>query len=117
MGGDGEDWESPSVAEWYLAIKEGATNHVLVAPFDLYEMLMEVNREQKQGRLKIGISAAGMEESYATLDVMAKTIEGVVGKMSKDQVLPIEENNKEVGVISKSDLRIHEGESVGTWKD
>ena len=48
-GGDGEDWESLSSTERYMATKEGGIKHVLVTPSELYEMLMGAKKEQKQG--------------------------------------------------------------------
>ena len=73
-----------SVTNRYVEIEEGATNHVLVSPFEPYEMLTEVNNEKEKGRMKSTIGAAGMKESYATLNIMAKTTERIVGKMAKD---------------------------------
>ena len=62
-------------------------------------MLMEVNKEQKQGRLQIRIGAAGKKGSYSTLNIMESTIDSVVGEMSKDQAFEelwgIEERERE----------------------
>ena len=84
-GGEGGNWKSPSVTEWYLMMKEGVANHVLAIPFELYEMLMDVHKEQKQGRLGNWVGAAGKRETYSTLNIMAIAIDSVVGEMSKDQ--------------------------------
>ena len=48
MGG-GEDWRSLSVTDWYVEMKEGAIKHVIVSPFELYEMLMDVNKNKRMG--------------------------------------------------------------------
>ena len=60
--------------------------NVLAIPFGRFEILTEVNREQKHGRLKIRIWTKGKTASYATWNIMTKTIDGIVGKQTKDQV-------------------------------
>ena len=67
-------------------IKEGAMEKVLVIPFELFGILMEVNHEQKQGKLEIMIGTTGQTESYATLNIMTKRIDGIVGKEAKEEV-------------------------------
>ena len=59
MGGKGEGGKSQSVSEWFLAIIEGASGHFLSIPFEVYEMLMEINKAHKQGRWKIRIGMDG----------------------------------------------------------
>ena len=49
MGEKGEDWRSMAVADWLLEIKEGVMNHVPVSPYEVYEMLMEVNKSGAMG--------------------------------------------------------------------
>ena len=55
-------------------MKDGAIKHVLAVRFDLYEMLMDVRKGQKQGRAKIRIGAEGKKESYSTMGIMTSTI-------------------------------------------
>ena len=43
-GSDGEDWESIAVSGRFLAPKEGILPHVLASPFEVYEILMGINR-------------------------------------------------------------------------
>ena len=83
---EGLGWKSLSANKRYLPLTGGATKHVLFIPFELFEILMEVNHEQSQGILKITIGAAGKTESYATLNIVTKTIGGIVGKKTKEQV-------------------------------
>ena len=49
MSGKGEDWKSTAVADWFLSITEGVLKHVLVIPFEVYEMWMDVSEAQKRG--------------------------------------------------------------------
>ena len=79
MGGGGEDWGSPALTEWYMGTQEGAMENVLASPFGIYEMSIDVNKEQNQARLKIRIGTAGKKESYSTLDSMTSTIDNSVG--------------------------------------
>ena len=84
-GGIGE-WESPSAAERYLHMKEGAIKHVRISPFEFYEISTEVNRQKKQGEVGNQDRGAGETESYSALNIAAKAIGGIDGEMAKDRV-------------------------------
>ena len=56
---------------------------------------MEVNKAQKQGRLGITIGNSGANGTYATLNGMARTIESIVGPMSKGQAFHAMRSNEE----------------------
>ena len=58
MAGNEEDgWKSSHTDAWFLAPKEGILSQVLVSPFDIYEILMRINRDQK-GRTKLRVGTA-----------------------------------------------------------
>ena len=86
-GEKGEDWRSLAVSERFLALKEGAAQHVLASPFDAYEILMGINREKTPGRMKTRVGTAWEESPYSMLNVMATTIDIIVWKMSKSDAL------------------------------
>ena len=79
-GRNGEDWRPIAVSPRYLCVKGAALKHVLAGPYAIFEILMEVNREQKTPRLKLRIGATGHKGSYGTLHIMTHSIEGIVGK-------------------------------------
>ena len=60
--------------------------HCLVSPFAIFGISMEANPDQRQGRLAIRIGPTGQTESYATLNIMKKTIDGIVGKKTNKHV-------------------------------
>ena len=57
-------------------MKDAALKHVLVSPYGIFEILMEVSREQQARGLELRIGATGNPWSYATLNIMAHTIDG-----------------------------------------
>ena len=115
-GEDGEDWKSLSSNERYLSITEGSMKHVLVSPFELFEILMEVDHEQKQGRLKIRIGTKGETESNATLNIVTKATDGIVGRKPKEKVPQSMQSSGSV-LIPKSKLWIPKGVSFRAQKD
>ena len=92
-----------------MSMKEGAIKNVLSGPFELYEMSTEVNKEQKQGRMKIRIGASWEKESYATLNIMTSTIDSIAGEMSTDQAFEAMEKIEESGDYPQPQIRIHLG--------
>ena len=57
-GEKGEEWRSIAVSDRFLALKEGVIPHVLASPFEVYEILMGINREQTQGRMQIRVGTS-----------------------------------------------------------
>ena len=90
--------------------------HVLVSPFELFEILMEVDHEQKQGRLKIRIGTKGETESNATLNIVTKATDGIVGRKPKEKVPQSMQSSGSV-LIPKSKLWIPKGVSFRAQKD
>ena len=85
-GNLGEGWKSLSSTERWVAIKEGVSKHVLVRHCEIFGILTEVNHEQRQGRLKLTIGPTAKTGTYATLNIMAQTIGGIVGNKSQEEV-------------------------------
>ena len=56
--GKGEDWRSLAVSDWFLAIKEELLIHVIASPAEVYEISMETNRRETQGKMKMRIGTA-----------------------------------------------------------
>ena len=59
LGERGADGKSIEVGMWWICVKDGVVNHVLASPYEIYDILMEVNHEQKQTRLKLRIGPTG----------------------------------------------------------
>ena len=51
-------------------LKAGVMKHVIASPFGVFGILMEVNHEQRQGRLERMIGTSGNAGAYATLNIM-----------------------------------------------
>ena len=79
-------------------MKDGATNHVLAGPYEIYEILMEANHAQKQPMLKLRIGTAGKTGPYATSGVMTQTIGGIVGKRSREEATQSVKNNGSIDI-------------------
>ena len=95
MGAKGAKWKSTPLTDWFFAVKEGVMRHVLVSPYEVYEMLTEVNKEQQQGRWMIKIGTSGKKETYSTMNVLTRAIESIAGKMRKDQAFQAMRSNEE----------------------
>ena len=61
-------------------------NRVPASPYEIYEILAEVNNAHKQPRMKLRIGSTGKTRSYATLNITTQPIVGVFGKKSRDEV-------------------------------
>ena len=48
LGDRGEDWKSIAISKWWICVKDGVMNHVLLGPYEIYEIRMEANHEQKK---------------------------------------------------------------------
>ena len=57
-----------------------------VGECEIFEMLMDVNHEQRQGRWKLRIGPTGKTGTYAALNKVTQTIDGIVGYKSKEEV-------------------------------
>ena len=51
-GDEGDRWKSPHIADCFLTMKERIVGYVMISPFEIYELLVETNREH-QGRMEI----------------------------------------------------------------
>ena len=60
---------------------------MILSPFEVYGILMGINREQTQGGMKIRGGESGKRESYATLNVMTSTTDRIVGELGRNQAL------------------------------
>ena len=76
--GNGEDWMAISIIQSMLYIKDAFANHVLVGPFEIYEILMRHNREETNPRANLRIGPTG-NACVAAISVMVETIGGIVG--------------------------------------
>ena len=86
MGG----WKSVPTQDWYLALKEGVAPHVMISPFEAYEILMGINREREKtpGKMEIRIGTSGMrEKTYPAIKIMTGTSEFSWGDLGEKQPL------------------------------
>ena len=67
-----------SIIQSMLYIKDAFANHVLVGPFEIYEILMRHNREETNPRANLRIGPTG-NACVAAISVMVETIGGIVG--------------------------------------
>ena len=86
MGNDGSDGESIASSQRFLNLKDAVLRHVLVIPYEIYEISMGGNREERNPRLKLRIGTTGNTGIYAALNILTQAIEGVVGRSSVDEV-------------------------------
>ena len=56
-----------------------------VSPYGIFEILMEVNRDEKNPRLRLRIGETGNARSYATRNISTQSIGGVAGRRSVDE--------------------------------
>ena len=56
-----------------------------VSPYGIFEILMEVNRDEKNPRLRLRIGETGDTGSYAALNISTHPIDGLVGRRSVDE--------------------------------
>ena len=77
---------------------DGSTNHVLLGPYEIYEILMGANHAQKRPRLKLGIGSEGKTGSYATMNIATQTIGGIVGKRSMEEATQPMRNNGAIDI-------------------
>ena len=96
MGGKGEDWKSIAVSQIRPYAKEGVANHVLLSPYGICEILMEVNRAQRRPRMVLRIGSTWETGPYATLNIATQAIVGVVGKKFREEVAHAMKNNGEI---------------------
>ena len=75
-------WKSTAISTCWLCVEDGVLNHVIVSPYEIYEIPMEVNHEQNQKLLKLRSGPKGQTGSYATLNIMTQAIYGSVGGRS-----------------------------------
>ena len=52
-GETGDGRRSAAFSDWFLALKERVLRHVIASPFEVYEISMEINRDQTKGRMKV----------------------------------------------------------------
>ena len=76
----------------------GSLKHVLATPYEIYEILTESNYEHHQSRLKLRIGPAGKTGPYATLNIMAQTIDGIVGKRYAEEAAQSLRNNGAIDI-------------------
>ena len=73
----GINWKTVDVREWYHATRLRIFKHAFVSPFEMMEMLMQVNAE-KDPMFKIRVGMTGINNSlgrYATLNIIEKSAE------------------------------------------
>ena len=86
MGNDGEDWKSIEASQWRLNLKGTVLRHVLLSPYEVYEISMVGNREGGNPRLKLRVGPTGNTGSYAALNIITHPIGGIVGRRSVAEV-------------------------------
>ena len=113
---NGDDWAKISISQWWLYLEGAFAKHVLVSPYEIYEILMGYIRGAGP-RKKLGIGPTG-NAGVAAISAMVETIEGTVGGLEM-----VEANSAlaERGVLTElpapnygylgSCAILHEGES------
>ena len=87
-GIDGGGWKSAPAHAMFLALREGIVPHLAISSFEVYEILMGINREQTPGKMEIRIGASGnWEITYSALSIITSTSECVVGNLGGEQAL------------------------------
>ena len=83
IGENGEDWKTISVILWWMRLEDACLKHVLVRPYEIFEISMGHNREEEWNpRRNLRIGTTGTACNVAAINVMVETIEGVVGAQS-----------------------------------
>ena len=94
-GLNGGSWESVRIFGWSLALKERIAPHVLVSPYEIYEVLMEINTEH-QGMLEIRVRTSGKQETYSKINIMKNTPGEMVGNMDPTKATRVEITHIEI---------------------
>ena len=81
----GADWTPIAASTWRMSLKDAAIRHVLANPYEIFEILMGKIREEPNSRLRLRFGTTGYPGSYATLNIMAESIGGIVGNISSNE--------------------------------
>ena len=82
-GRDEEDSKSMHVVDCFRALKGGIVSHVQASHFEIFEILIGINREQgPRAGLRIGTS--WKKEQYSTLNIAQKTADRIMGRMDTE---------------------------------
>ena len=74
------------INDWLLPPKEGIVPHVMISPFEVYEIWMGINRKHAPGQMEIRVAASGKGgNTYSTLNIMEITSGCIVGNVSEKQ--------------------------------
>ena len=77
-GETGRGWGAISIAPWWLTLEENFIPHLLVIPFEIWEILMGRNREEMHPRRKLGIGMTGNVGGGPPINALGETIEGFI---------------------------------------
>ena len=87
MGKKGEEWETISIAQWWIVMKEHFLLHVFVSPIEILEILMGRNHEIRPPRRKLRIGTTGNAGlGNPAINASADVIGEIVGSHSKGEV-------------------------------
>ena len=73
-----------SISQWWLGVKDSFAIHLMVSPYDAYEISMWNNRDLEP-RKQLGIGPTG-NAGVAAISVMVETSEGAVGCLAMVEV-------------------------------
>ena len=80
MGDKGGDWETISIPQRWLYLQDAFFQHVLVSPYEIWDILMGRNRDEPNPKRQLRIGMAGnVGGGSAAINAMVETIEGLVG--------------------------------------
>ena len=72
--------------------------HFLARPYEIIEILTELNQMQRQQMLKLRIGSTGKTGSYSTLNIMTQTTDGIAGQRSREEAAQAMRNNGAIDI-------------------
>ena len=103
------------IKDLFLTLKVGVMSHVLVTPFEIFEILMEINREP-EGRMGIRIGTS--RGARSAINLMKSAPDGIVGKLdqnsykSETKRISSEIPDPTFGYLRRSSIRYQEKEDA-----
>ena len=82
------------ISDWFLTLKVGVLSHVIISPFEIFEVRVEINRGQ-EGMMRLRIGTA---RTHPATNLTKRTSDEIVGQLDMNR------NKSEMGRISSEIL-------------